>query len=319
MSTKKEKYKLHPRNRYQGSYDFHRLTEAYPALRAFAKLNPKGKPTIDFADPQAVRALNKALLLTDYGISFWELPPEFLCPPIPGRADYIHFLADLLANDNKKIIPKGAAIQILDIGIGANCIYPIIGRQEYGWSFTGSEINQKAIDSAHSIIQANSTLSDTVKIRKQKNPKFILEGIIEKTDYFDAVICNPPFHSSALEAQNANLRKRKNLSSKTDSKSKLNFGGQQHELWYTGGELLFIQRMIEQSLHYKFSVHWYTTLVSKISNLKSIRILLEKAEAKKVKVIEMGQGNKQSRFIAWTFLNSKQQQIWSEERWTIIE
>jgi 23S rRNA (adenine1618-N6)-methyltransferase len=39
-------------------------------------------------------------------------------PPIPGRADYIHQIADLLATCNKKVVPTGADIRILDIGVG---------------------------------------------------------------------------------------------------------------------------------------------------------------------------------------------------------
>jgi 23S rRNA A1618 N6-methylase RlmF len=52
----------------------------------------------------------------------------------PGRLDYIHYIADLLQKQ-QRYHPKGHTVQGLDIGIGANCIYPIIGNAEYGWSF----------------------------------------------------------------------------------------------------------------------------------------------------------------------------------------
>jgi hypothetical protein len=106
---------LHPRNRHQGRYDFPRLIEASPELAEFVILNPYGKQSIDFANPEAVRVFNRALLRQLYGLQHWDIPPGYLCPPIPGRADYVHGLADLLASDNSGEIPRGAAIRALDI------------------------------------------------------------------------------------------------------------------------------------------------------------------------------------------------------------
>ena len=41
--------------------------------------------------------LNRAILMHHYGVKSWDIPAGYLCPPIPGRADYIHSVADLLA------------------------------------------------------------------------------------------------------------------------------------------------------------------------------------------------------------------------------
>src|SRR5690606_24715537 len=114
--------------------------------------------SIDFFNPQAVKALNKALLFYYYDIVYWDIPENYLCPPIPGRADYIHYIADLLADNNKGIVPTGSEIKCLDIGVGANCIYPIIGVKEYGWSFIGADIDALAIKSAKKIIASNPSL-----------------------------------------------------------------------------------------------------------------------------------------------------------------
>lgn len=78
--------------------------------------------SVNFADPLAVKTLNKALLAHFYGVTHWDIPDGFLCPPVPGRADYVHHLADLLADDNGGVVPKQATV--LDIGTGANLIYP---------------------------------------------------------------------------------------------------------------------------------------------------------------------------------------------------
>src|SRR5688572_21763289 len=116
---------MHPRNRHQARYDFAPLIRTSPELAVFVRPNPYGDESIDFADPAAVTALNRALLKHFYGISYWQIPPGYLCPPIPGRADYIHHVADLLATSHHGSIPHGASVAVLDIGVGANCIYPI--------------------------------------------------------------------------------------------------------------------------------------------------------------------------------------------------
>lgn len=101
----REKASLHPRNRHQGRYDFPQLIKSTPELGAFVIINPYGKESIDFANPAAVRVFNRALLKAFYGIAHWDIPADFLCPPVPGRADYVHFLADLLAERNEGLIP----------------------------------------------------------------------------------------------------------------------------------------------------------------------------------------------------------------------
>ena len=94
-----QKGELHIRNKHNGQYDFPLLIENYPPLKRFVSLNPLGVQTINFFNPQAVKALNKALLISYYGIRYWDIPKQYLCPPIPGRADYIHYIADLIQPD----------------------------------------------------------------------------------------------------------------------------------------------------------------------------------------------------------------------------
>lgn len=139
---------MHPRNKHSGRYDFEKLTKASPELARFVSLSPRGESTIDFSDPEAVKALNSALLKHFYGVTKWDIPAGYLCPPIPGRADYMHSIADLLASRNGGVIPRGPSVRVLDIGVGANCIYPIIGHYEYGWEFVGSDVDPVAIASA---------------------------------------------------------------------------------------------------------------------------------------------------------------------------
>ncbi|WP_236032631.1 23S rRNA (adenine(1618)-N(6))-methyltransferase RlmF [Algoriphagus pacificus] len=306
---------LHPRNAHRERYDFPSLISTHPELGQFVSENKYGDLSIDFADPNAVIELNRSLLKHFYQISAWDIPKAYLCPPIPGRADYIHYMADLLSQNNDEQVPKGDKIKILDVGTGANCIYPILGNSIYNWSFVGSEIDPKALDAAQANLYDNTQFRGKVILRIQENADHILEGIIKSDDVFDLSICNPPFHESPEAAAAGSLRKVKNLKGKKEQKVKLNFGGQSNELWCEGGELAFIQKMIRESIVYKYNCLWFTTLVSKEEHLKELIIALKKARVAERKIIQMAQGNKKSRILAWTFLNPEKQEAWRKRRW----
>jgi len=311
----KVKSKLHPRNKHRSRYDFKQLITSCLELASFVSLNIYGDESIDFANAEAVKMLNKALLLHYYNIEYWEIPENYLCPPIPGRADYIHHISDLLGAYNYGKIPSGSKVKCLDIGIGANCVYPIIGVKEYGWSFIGSDIDPLSIKSANKIIEQNKTLIGKIECRLQNDPNDFFYGIIAKEELIDLSICNPPFHASQAEAQAGTLRKLSNLNDKKIDNPKLNFGGQSNELWYKGGEERFVRNMIRQSKKFATNCFLFSSLISKQSTLKSTYKILEEVGALEVKTVSMGQGNKTSRLIAWTFLTKEEQKKWKDTRW----
>jgi 23S rRNA (adenine1618-N6)-methyltransferase len=292
---------LHPRNRHRGGLDFRALTRASPLLQRFVAVNAWGNETIDFADPAAVKALNTALLRHYYGVADWDIPKGYLCPSVPGRADYLHYLADLLAEADGGGIPRGPATRVLDIGVGANCVYPLIGAHEYGWRFLGSDQDPVALASAARIVKANPRLQQQIELRLQPSPAKLLEGILKPGESFAASICNPPFHESAQAAAEGSLRKWKNLGKAASGKPVLNFGGSGTELWYPGGESRFIRKLIQESAREPRRCLWFTTLVSKSSNLPGVKAALRNAFVRDSRVIEMKQGQKTSRIVAWTF------------------
>lgn len=301
---------LHQRNKHQSRYDFKLLIKATPELANFVSLNKYGDESIDFANPKAVKCLNQALLAHFYQIEHWDIPDGYLCPPIPGRADYIHYASDLLASGNDGDIPKGRKIKVLDVGVGANCVYPIIGHREYGWSFVGSEIDSIAIKAATNIITINSSLKNAIEVRLQSNKTAIFKDIIHKEEQFDLTICNPPFHASALAALEGSQRKVRNLGNKNYEKPTLNFGGQGSELWTDGGEVGFIGKMIAESKLYSQQCFWFTSLVSKSENLPAIYAMLDRAGVLETRTNSMTTGNKVTRIVAWTFLTGIEQEAW---------
>ena len=317
---------LHPRNRHQGRYDMARLLKAYPALAEYTAETAYCDLSINFANPLAVKALNTALLMDWYGLTHWDFPDGFLCPPIPGRADYLHCAADLLAtgagHSGAESIPRGSSVRVLDIGVGANGVYPLIGHGEYGWSFVGSDIQPAALKSVQKILAENPSFERCIKLRRQTSPIHSFIGVIEPNEQFDLTLCNPPFHATAAEAQAGSQRKWRNLgksepvASHGRSDPTLNFGGQASELWCEGGEVGFISRMIDDSTRFRSSCAWFTTLVAQAVHVAKLERKAKRAGAVTVRTIAMAQGQKRSRILAWTFLDEAQLSEWRRRRWS---
>ncbi len=292
---------LHPRNPHRARYDFPRLVAALPALAAHVRPHPVAGDTIDFADPAAVLALNRALLLEQHGLIRWDLPPGALCPPVPGRADYLCHLADLL--------PPGAPaadVAVLEIGTGAGCIYPLLGARMFGWRFVATDIAPESLRWAADLLAANA-LADRVELRLQPGPAAIFDHVIRPGERFALSICNPPFHASAEEAEAGTRRKLRNLGAvagRRDVRGRpvLNFGGRAHELWCPGGELGFVGRMIAESARRPGLCGWFTCLIAKSAHLPLLEEALRRVSAAEVRVLPMRHGEKFSRILAWRFV-----------------
>ena len=301
MIRRAVKAQLHPRNRFRAGYDFPQLIACSPGLAAFVAPHAYGEPSVDYANPAAVKALNQALLKSAYGLHTWDVPPGYLCPPIPGRSDYLHHMADLLAAVDDGAGSARGSVAVLDIGTGASCIYPLIGASEYGWRFVGSEIDAVALRWARRLVADNPAVADLIECRPQTSPLECFRGVIGAGETFDLSMCNPPFHASAEAAAEGNRRKRRHLSGKKRAATGLNFGGTDGELWCDGGELAFVRRMIAQSAERPDLCRWFTTLVSKSAHLPRLHQALREVGAVEVRTIEMAHGQKKSRILAWTF------------------
>ncbi|MBB5397431.1 23S rRNA (adenine(1618)-N(6))-methyltransferase RlmF [Mucilaginibacter sp. AK015] len=297
-SQQEEKTNLHPRNAHRNRYDFKALIKTLPDLKPFVLQNEFAYLAIDFTDPEAVKALNKALLKQYYGVDNWDIPEGFLCPPIPGRADYIHYIADVLAEGNNRVVPTGKTVKVLDIGVGANCIYPLLGHKIYGWDFVGSEGDYIAAAAAKKIVEDNG-LAGAIDIRKQTSYSNIFQDVIKPGEKFDMTMCNPPFHSSSKEVKEKSSRKWKNLGQ--DKGAALNFGGRNNELWYEGGEPRFLNKMISESVQYGRQCKWFSSLISKKTTLDGCYKSLDYYKAADVRTISMSQGQKTSRILVWRF------------------
>ncbi|MDO6738484.1 23S rRNA (adenine(1618)-N(6))-methyltransferase RlmF [Wenyingzhuangia sp. 2_MG-2023] len=299
--------KTHARNKNIDRYDLQALVKTIPNLTNYIQPNVKGEDTIDFKNPVAIKTLNTALLKYYYGIEYWVFPDTFICPSIPNKADYVHHMADVLMESNFGTLPQGNKITCFDLGMGASCIYPIIGITEYDWNFVGSDIDEKSIIAAQAIVNKNKVLKNKMECKIQANPKDFFYSIIDKETKVDLAICNPPLYANLKDAQTETQKK----------SAPFTVAEIGDEIIYEGGETGFLQRYVKESKKFSENCFWFSALVHKSSNQKGMVEFLDELGATQTKAIPMGLGNKASQIIAWTFLNKTAQVAWKKERWDI--
>lgn len=300
---------MHPRNRYAPPHDFNALARIEPVLVEHFIVTPAGNTSLNFADPLAVRLLNKALLKRDYGLKFWDIPVGNLCPGVPGRLDYIHVLADLLgappqAHQGSRPQVQGKdkkqTVWGLDIGTGASLIYPILASGEYGWRMVGTDVDATSLKVAGAIAKFNPVLKGKVSLRRQPDAKAIFRNVITPNDYFDFTMCNPPFFDSEEAVKTAARQKWEKLGTAREADSPtLNFGGRANELWTTGGEPAFLRQMIRESVDFAGQVGWFTTLVSRKGYLKIAELEFARLGIADFKTVGIGGGGKVRRVLCW--------------------
>ncbi|MGV6944160.1 23S rRNA (adenine(1618)-N(6))-methyltransferase RlmF [Sphingobacterium kyonggiense] len=284
---------LHPRNKFNQDYDFMALTKRVTELKKYLQKLPDERLSLDFRDPEAVFLLNKALLASGYDIKGWEILENSLCPSIPGRLNYIHYLAELFKGR------PGKPIRVMDVGTGSSIIYPLLGAKEYDWHFVATETHKPSIQQAKNILHKNPEFRQTIEIREQKNPEHILKGVIHPGEYFDAIMCNPPFYKSKEDYHNVVVKKNSKLHQEAEDSLASNFKGLPNELWFPGGEQKFITQMIYESMDLKDQIGVCSSLVSNKETIRPLKAILEYHKIQDIQVTMMHQGKKISRILSW--------------------
>jgi 23S rRNA (adenine1618-N6)-methyltransferase len=67
--------------------------------------------------------------------------------------------------------------------------------------------------------------------------------------------------------------------------------------------------MIEENASGREHCIWFNTLISKSSSLPHIYRLIKNIGAVDNRTFEMSQGQKKSRFVAWTFMSKEQRRV----------
>ena len=219
------------------------------------------------------------------GIS-WDIPAEFLCPPVPGRLAYIRWIHALLA-----AIEYEGPVSGIDIGTGASCIYPLLGCSEYPtWSFLATEMDWKAYVVARGNVERNVALRDRIRIVHVNGQSVFPKRISD--DSFAFSMCNPPFYASKNEVLEKAAFKH--------LLPKHKYPGAEHEMMVDKGEVGFISNMIAESVHLKTSVQWFTTLVGIKSSLAKLIPLVLK-HTFNYTVVSVQPGKTRRWILAWSF------------------
>lgn len=172
---------LHPKNPYYrhpldifALHREHRETLGpYIQVRDFFKK----KAIFDWKSADGMRALTKVLLLRDFGLHV-DVAPDFLCPPLPNRLNYLCWLDDLLSSTETLMEDLNPAKQVIDIGTGMLGIYAILGSQLFDMHFVASDISGEALASLQGIISTNTQLTGKIQLCKVA-PSAVLQQAIK--------------------------------------------------------------------------------------------------------------------------------------------
>ncbi|XP_063300059.1 RNA N6-adenosine-methyltransferase METTL16 [Pelobates fuscus] len=283
---------MHPRNRYKDKPpDFAYLSSKYPEFKQYITVSLAGKPSLNFKDPGAVRALTCTLLKEDFGLTI-DIPLERLIPTVPLRLNYIHWVEDLINyhDSDKTVLRRG-----IDIGTGASCIYPLLGATLNGWYFLATEVDDICFNYAKKNVEQNN-LADLIKVVKVPQKTLLMDALKEESEIiYDFCMCNPPFFANQLEAKGVNSR-----NPHRPPPSSVNTGGIT-EIMAEGGELEFVKRIIHDSLQLKKRLRWYSCMLGKKCSLAPLKEELRIHGVPKVAYTEFYQGRTMRWALAWSF------------------
>ncbi|KAH3680701.1 hypothetical protein WICPIJ_008137, partial [Wickerhamomyces pijperi] len=254
-------------------YDFHKLSKTHPDLTKFFNIDPISKqPRFKFTT-ESTNLLFKYILLDELNIDVLELQTDHLCPVIPSRIQYLLNVKEVLVDSGllRTESPNDESIRGIDIGTGYYGIYALLAYALFKWSMIGTDIDEQALRNLDRILIKNG-LTDAIKTCHSD----LFNGVMidgQKLVHF--TICNPPFYGSEEELKLAYQEKGFKSTEHAlviGSDSELIYKGRSSIPGHEGniGELGFVQNMIDESYKLRDKIVWFSSIVSKKSNIKRL-------------------------------------------------
>ena len=267
--------------------DFLILIKEFPELKKYIIKHNDNKEefSFDWSNNDLSLLMTKSILKYYFNIQYYDIPKGFLIPPIPSRLNYLNLIHSLIKDIKEENIIG------IDIGTGANIIYPILGNSVYNWKFICTEINNESYNNARIILQKNN-LEEDINLIKQDNKNNIFLGILNRENKYSFSMCNPPYYDYEQEIKIEDKKR----------DSEFNFD----EVYYKEGELGFFQRYLEESICYKKNIFLYTILIGKKSNSEIIydKINTYNGIIKLCNIKKIQTGNNVRYIIYWYFYNN---------------
>ncbi|XP_039439265.1 U6 small nuclear RNA (adenine-(43)-N(6))-methyltransferase [Culex pipiens pallens] len=285
---------MHPRNIYRQKPDFNALVKQFPELRGVTTVDLNGRVKLDFKNREALQLLTRVLLRRDFGLEV-ELPAGKLVPTLPLRLNYILWLEDV--EEALGWRRNRAELRGLDIGCGASCIYPLLGvaRNRTRWKMVGLEKVRDSVESARGNVERNGLTGDVRVVEQKEGEETVIRGFLEGDgvgERFDFCMCNPPFYEQDHEVENRTGHRPEPSAVST---------GSMDELRTEGGELRFVEKIIDESLELKERITVYSSMLGHKRNYDQILRILKGRGVSNFTTTRFCQGNTTRWGVAWSF------------------
>ncbi|XP_065369138.1 U6 small nuclear RNA (adenine-(43)-N(6))-methyltransferase [Calliphora vicina] len=286
---------MHPRNIFKQPPDYTELAIKYPEFRRVCKLELTGKVCIDYKNETALRALTQTLLLEYFQLSV-AFAPGSLVPTLPLRLNYILWLEDVLQTPCTTNYP----IKGIDIGCGSSCIYSLLAAKKNNWQMVALESNATNLQFAGQNIE-NNKLETLITLYPQQDKTQIFQEYFKHLEtsspgvIYDFCLCNPPFFDSQSEANNKTRKSGKRPPPHNCPT------GYKEELSCQGGEVKFVQQIIEESLLFKEKIRVFTSMLGLKSSLMHVLNILKSKDIDNFCSTEFHQGNTTRWGVAWSY------------------
>lgn len=250
------------------------------------------------------RQLTKAILEDEFSLTM-DLPNDRLCPGVKGRYAYIRYLHKLIDTTDTLYLQDSydpnRRVVGLDIGVGASCIYPLLGcAVRPNWKFFGTDIDEKSFTYAEGNVTENYMDDRICLYRNYPGYPLIPSAVVHHVtglDYgIDFVMCNPPFYRSQEEIDEARSFKKYAPPSACT--------GSEVEMITDGGEAAFVSRLVRESAGLRSEVRWFTSLLGFYNNVEVVREELRRLEVTNWCLTELAPGGRDATkrwVISWSF------------------
>lgn len=182
----------------------------------------------------------------------------------------------------------------IDIGVGASCIYPLLGCAcRPNWRFGGTEIDDRSLEYAEKNVAVNG-LQQRVRLRKVTLDGSLLNLKSLGIGHADFVMCNPPFFTSREDMLATHENKKRYPSAVCT--------GAETEMITDGGDLGFVTCIMKESSISKDDVQWYSAMLGKLASVRTVVEGLMNAGITNWAVTSLQAGNVTKRWaVAWSY------------------